>query len=135
MARTRIGMKGRADDRGMRKFVMIEHWVMDTPAWRDLDPVARCAYVEVRRRYYGSNNGRIGISVRDLADLLGVSKDTAARALLSLQAHGFLVPMTRGSFNRKVRHSTEYRLTEDGCDVTNTLATKDFARWEKPRSP
>ncbi len=31
----------------------------------------------------------------------------------------------------KARHATEWRLTEFGDDVTDALATKDFARWEK----
>ncbi|TDU31309.1 hypothetical protein DFR24_0673 [Panacagrimonas perspica] len=137
MSRTRVKEKGRADDGGKSKFVKLEHWMMDTAAWKDLDPVARCAYIEVRRIYRGpgSNNGRIGVGVRNLSDNLGVSKDTAARALRSLQEHGFLVATTKGSFSRKIRHATEYRLTDEGCDVTNALATKEFARWKKNTVP
>ena len=34
------------------------------------------------------------------------------------------------TFHRKSRHSTEWRLTEFGCDVTGSLATKNFTRWQ-----
>ena len=114
---------------------MLDHWLMDTPAWLDLDPVSRCTYIEVKRRYFGKNNGQIVAGVRELAECLKVSKDTVARALLNLEAHGFIVTMQKGSFNRKVRHATEYRLTEKGCDVTGALATKEFARWRKNTVP
>jgi hypothetical protein len=102
-------------------------------AWQDLNTVARCAYVELSRRYRGpgSNNGRIGYSVRELTTALRVSKATASRALNSLQTHGFIVAMKKGAFNWKVRHSTEWRLTEFPCDVTGALPTKEFARWKK----
>ncbi len=44
---------------------------------------------------------------------------------------GFVVQTKRGAFSLKARHATEWRLTEFGDDVTDALATKDFARWEK----
>lgn len=135
MVDKRIKSKGRSESGAIAHFVMLEHWLMDMAAWRDLDPVARCAYIEVKRFYNGINNGRIFVGVRDLAEKLGVSKNTAARALASLQSHGFLVVMEKGSFTRKIRHSTQYRITEAGCDVNNTLATKDFARWKKNTVP
>jgi DNA-binding transcriptional MocR family regulator len=93
--------------------------------------VARSAYVELKSRYAGpgSNNGRIFYSLRELAEALGVSKMTAQRALEKLQDRGFIVCMKRGAFSYKVRHATEWRLTEHQCDVTGNLPTKDFARW------
>lgn len=115
------------------RHVRLEHWLMRTPAWRDLDCVARCAYVELASRYAGagSNNGRIPYSLREMADALNTSKATAMRALERLQDHGFVVLTKRGYFNVKLRHSTEWRLTEFMCDVNGALATKDFVRWSK----
>jgi hypothetical protein len=46
----------------------------------------------------GSNNGRIPYSVRDAAAEFRVGKTTAGRALNSLEAHGFVVPITKGAF-------------------------------------
>jgi hypothetical protein len=106
---------------------------MKTPAWRDLDCVARSAYVELSSRYAGpgSNNGRIAYSLEEMARALSVGKATAQRAFRKLQANGFIVRMKSGCFNFKLRHSTEWRLTEFMCDVTGALATKEFTRWEK----
>jgi len=119
--------------KGEGRYVALHHWLMRTEAWRALDPVARCAYVEMSARYGGpgSNNGRLPLSVRDLAAALNVSKATATRALHRLQEHGFVVLTKRGAFSVKVRQATEWRLTEFACDVTGALATKDFTRWKK----
>ena len=106
-------------------------------AWRDLDCVARCAYLELARRYAGpgSNNGRIPYSLREMSNALKISKATAMRALNRLQDHGFIVLTKRGFFSVKIRHATEWRLTEFMCDVTGALATKDFVRWPKVQKP
>jgi hypothetical protein len=64
---------------------------------------------------------------------LNVSKDTAAKALRSLQAHGFIIVEKRGAFHCKVRHASEYRLTIYDSDIATNyaekLATKEFMRW------
>ena len=119
------------------RYVALSHWLMRTDAWRDLDTVARSAYLQLAMRYAGpgSNNGRLPYSVREMADDLNVSKATASRAFARLQSHGFIVLAKKGAFNWKVRHSSEWLLTEFPCDVTSALATKDFARWQKPVSP
>jgi len=110
--------------------VRLYDWFTRTPAWCDLNTVARCAYIELAARYFGTNNGRVGLSVRTLAAALHVSTATASRALRNLEEHGFIVTTKRGAFNCKVRHASEYRLTEFS-DETGALATKDFARWQK----
>lgn len=122
------GRKDRAD-----RHVRLYEWMTKMPAWRALDTVARCAYIELARRYAGpgSNNGRIPFSVREMAAALNASKATARRALLRLQAHGFVVEMKRGAFSLKARHSSEWRLTEFPCDVSRAAASKDFARWKQ----
>lgn len=115
------------------RFVQLFHWMLDSPAWKDLDAKARAIYVELTKRYNGSNNGRIGYSARQAAQDLGISKDTAARALRSLERHGFIVVEKRGAFHCKIRHASEYRLTAYESDVATNyaerLATKEFMRW------
>jgi hypothetical protein len=116
------------------RFVMLCHWQLNSAAWKDLDPVARTIYVELMKRYNGSNNGRIGYSARQAAQDGKISKDTAARGLRSLEAHGFIVAEKRGAFHCKVRHASEYRLTTYDSDVATKyeekLATKEFMRWQ-----
>jgi hypothetical protein len=117
------------------RHVRLYHYMINTPAWHGLNAVARAIYIEIAKRYagVGSNNGRIPYSVREAAAELKIGTATASRALTALVDHGFIVPVTKGAFSRKVRHATEWRLTEFPCDVTNTpIATKDFMRWESP---
>jgi len=50
---------GGAKDKGP-KFVKLDHWLLRTAAWRDLDPVARALYIELRQRFNGMNMARSG---------------------------------------------------------------------------
>jgi DNA-binding transcriptional MocR family regulator len=102
---------------------------MNTAAWQHLGALERATYVEIASRYNGSNNGQIGYSIRDIAEVFGVGKSTAARAFKLLEDTGFIVCASKGGFNRKIRHSTEWRLTEFDCNVTGEIASKAFARW------
>jgi hypothetical protein len=117
------------------RHVRLYHYMLNSAAWHDLNAVERAIYIEIAKRYAGpgSNNGRIPYSVREAAAELKIGTATASRALGKLVDHGFIVPVTKGAFSRKVRHATEWRLTEFPCDVTNTLiGTKEFMRWQPP---
>lgn len=115
----------------MLRHVRLYHYLMQTEAWKSLGALERSIYVEMAARYAGdgSNNGRIGYSIREAAATFRVGKSSAARALAVLQDRGFIVARIKGAFSLKVRHSTEWRLTEFGCDLTGALPTKEFARW------
>jgi hypothetical protein len=121
------------------RHVRICHFMMDSQAWKSLGPTERAVYLDMAKRYagVGSNNGRIGYSVREAATELHIGTSTAKRALDALQDRGFIVATKKGAFSLKLRNSTEWRLTEFHCDVTNKLATKDFMTWtpdkNKPR--
>lgn len=124
MARSRFKRKGKA------KFLMIEGYIMRSPAWRALSPNDKAAYLELKWRYDGLNNGRIGLGCRELAEALQSSKDTARRSLESLMEKGFAAKAKLSGFNMKNRTATEWRLTEYSCDVSNHPPTKDFMRWQ-----
>ena len=117
--------------KGEPRHVRIYHWLMETAAWQSLNATQRAIYLEMAARYAGpgSNNGKLPYSIREAAESLRIGKTTAARALDVLEQRGFVVPMTKGAFSRKVRHATEWRLTEFPCDVTHALPSKEFARW------
>ena len=111
------------------RHVRIYHWMMDAEAWQSLTGNQRAIYIEMAARYNGRNNGRIPYSVREAAESLHIGKSTAARDLAALQERGFIIPRKKGAFSLKVRHATEWRLTEYFCDVTPAMSTKEFMRW------
>jgi len=116
------------------RHVRLYHSMLRSKAWKSLDAVARALYIEISMRYGGpgSNNGRIPYSVREGAKALRIGKTKAAEALQMLQDRGFIQIMTRGGFNRKDRHATEWLLTEYGNDVTSDLPTHAYERWDPP---
>ncbi len=126
-------MPNMQDQRGRSKttghYVRLQTFMLKTLAWQELRANARVIYVELASRYYGSNNGRITLSARDAARLCHLNKNTVTRAFRQLVDHGFIECVTSGGFSRKVRHATEWRLTEHRCDVTKALPTKAFMRW------
>lgn len=122
-------MSSRWKRKGKSKFIMIDGYVKRSAGWQALTPIERAAYIEVKWRYDGNNNGRIGLGCRELADELNMSRDTAARSLDGLQAKGFVIKAKPSAFNVKNRAVTEWRLTEYPCDVTDELPTKEFMRW------
>jgi hypothetical protein len=110
------------------RYVRLTHRMMQTKAWRTLDGNARAIYLALATLYHGSNNGRIGLSVRQAAEAIQVSKNTAARAMGVLQERGFIVAIEKGRFNLQ-RHATRWRLTEFKCDLTGQPASRDFETW------
>jgi hypothetical protein len=123
--------------------IRLYRWFRETAAWRSLEAVDRALYIELLGRYGGpgTNNGCIPYSVREAAEALHIGKSTAAQSFQRLQERGFIVPAQKGGFNCKIRHSTEWRLTEFPCDVdipeqgikAGDLATKDFACWQSQK--
>lgn len=123
--------KGRSR-RQLTSFVALERYMLRSPAWKSLSPPAKCAFIELGNLYDGTNNGRIALSARSLADLLSLSRATATRALQDLAERGFIEAVRPGGFNVKsgTRRSTEWRLTTYRCDVTGERACKTFMRWQ-----
>src|SRR5260370_37099010 len=46
-----------------------------------------------------------------------IARGTVSRAFIELQERGFIECMTKGGFNRKTPHASEWRLTWWSCDV------------------
>lgn len=83
----------------MSKLSQQEHFAkmirntMEAPAWRGLSSTAQALYPWLKLQWKGTqsnNNGKIRLSVRQAAELLGVSISTASRAFHDLQAKGFV---------------------------------------------
>jgi DNA-binding transcriptional regulator YhcF (GntR family) len=113
--------------------VRLYRYMLTSPAYRSLSCPARAVLVEIAAVYDGMNNGQLGMSVRTLADHCNIARGTAAQALADLQERGFIECVTKGSFNRKVSHASEWRLTWWKCDVTGKLPEKSFMKWGREK--
>ena len=114
--------------KGDAKHARVYEHMQDTYAWRCLSPLAVKAYLRICLVYNGSNNGRLGVSARWLADKLGISQGGAARAIKDLVNHGFLDCQKASSFGLK-RTAAEYCLTHFRCDKTDKPASKRYLRF------
>lgn len=103
-----VTSKGR---RRTQPFVMLDHRLIDSPAWMNLGGTAAKLLLILARLYNGSNNGDLFLSERAAAEAIGVGKRAAALAFDELEAAGFIRPISRGSFTVKVRVATSWRLT------------------------
>jgi hypothetical protein len=111
------------------RYVKLRFWLLDSLAWQSLPPAARALYIQIVKRYNGSNNGRIVMGVRDAAKLIGVNKDTALLAFRFLEDRGFIICTKRGAFSHKTcMDASEWRLTEYDSDHPAQHATKEFMR-------
>ena len=120
--------------KGKERFICLPHYLMDTVAWGRLSVTARAAWLEYMRRHNGSNNGRIAMPERNLADRLGISRNTANRAIKELLTFGF-IEVTRGASFAGKRIAVEYLLTHLPDDRTTPKGapSRAFQNVGKPR--
>ena len=115
------------------KHIRLDRYLFESVAYRNLSSGARDALNEFMYRYKGPDlspgNGRIPLSVREIAERTNCAIGTAHRRIQELVDHGFIKVKTLGSFNLKQRHATEWTLTMYG--VGKVAPTKEFMQWEK----
>ncbi len=124
---TKADKKGRS--KGGGAFLQLHHFMLQSQAWRSLTPADRAVYTVIATLYNGANNGRLGLGARRAAELANISKNTAPACFRRLIERGFIECASPGGFNIKVRHQTEWRLTQYKCDATGALPSKAFMRW------
>jgi hypothetical protein len=112
-------------------FAPLYHYMTNTEAWRSLSAQDRAVFEELRLLFNGSNNGRIGLSVRSASDRANISKDTAAKSFKNLEERGFIECVTLGGFSRKDPHASEWRLSHLRCNVSDMPPTQAFRKWTR----
>jgi len=104
--------------------------MLESPAYRDLRPVARCLLEELQIPFYPDRNGELSISTRRAADRINVSEPTASKAFYELVSHGFIMLKEHAIWQERV--ARRWRLTFE--DTANHPATDDWKFWD-PESP
>jgi hypothetical protein len=123
-------MRQKQEKRKVDRHVRLYHWLMRSSAWKSLPGQSRALYAELARHYNGSNNGKIGYSIRQAAADLQIAHGTVSRHFHILAERGFIEATKKGAFSLKERHATEWLMTEFSCDVTGKPPTKDFMKWQ-----
>lgn len=132
--RRNVDATGRS--RGGEAHVRMDRWTFDCPAYRSLAPGPRALLWELIRRHNGSNNGRIGLGVREAAKAVNVrSTETVRGYFAALIDRGFIVATRLSGFNLKApedRMATEWALT--ALPVGDQPASKAFMQWQSGNS-
>jgi hypothetical protein len=84
------GKRYKHNKRGVGRFIQLPEWVQASPAWATLPPGPRALYIELKRRFNGTNNGDIYLSHRDAAAALAVHRNTVGPWFKMLEARGFI---------------------------------------------
>lgn len=129
------GKPYKSHKKGAGRHVQLPEWVQSSRAWATLKPGPRALYIELKRRFNGSNNGRIILSHRDAAKALHVHRNTVGPWFKELEARGF-TRMTQAPHlgPSGVGLSSHWSLTELPTDSMQP-PTKDFMAWRQIQNP
>ncbi|MBY6203176.1 helix-turn-helix domain-containing protein [Maritalea mobilis] len=122
----------RGKGHGGAHFVQLPEWVLVTPAWCSLSGNARALYIELKRRYKGSNNGSIRLSHRDAAELLNLHRNSVGRYYRELEDKGFIRMMEGHHLGPSgIGKTARWALDEYKTDTDGKPALKRFVQWRK----
>ena len=80
-------------------FVMLPNKMIDSEAWQGLSCYARAIYIEIRRRYNGSNEDNLSYTYREASKIM--YKRTFTKALKELVSNGLIDIIRSGGLYRK----------------------------------
>jgi len=114
------------------QYTALPYAQLRSPAWRSLSGAAVKVWLELHTRYNGGNNGKLHLSLKEAADILGLGKATVQRAYVELSEKGFLVLEAEGNWYSRRAH--DWRLTTKPLNKYQGKdpATFDFRHWKRP---
>ena len=118
-----VDNKGRSKKRG--KFVALGDGLLTSEAWRSLSGNTMKYYLELRRRFNGSNNGHLYLGLDEAKNLLHMGKTTAHNAQKELLDKGLIRMTRRGGFHQHL--AATWALTDEPTGTHP--ATYDFKKW------
>jgi ribosome-binding protein aMBF1 (putative translation factor) len=112
-----------------KRFIMVEFWELETPAFAHLSADATRLYLFVRKamNFDASNNGKVPFSHRDAAKILHSGWRRGSNALAELEHYGFIKRRNGGQPGDAIRVACEWQLTAFPCGGQEP--SKDFTRW------
>lgn len=121
--------------KGAGRHVQLPEWLQASEAWATLPPGPRALYVELKRRYNGSNNGEIILSHRDAAEAINVHRNSIAGYFKALERRGFI-------YLTKAPHLGPSGVGKASVWALDELPTNDkrparkaFMSWQENKNP
>jgi len=121
--------------RGAGRHVQLPEWLQASEAWATLAPGPRALYIELKRRFNGSNNGQVVFSHRGAAVALNVHRNTVGPWFSELQKRGFIF-MTQAPYlgPSGIGKASIWALEELPTSNGNP-GGKAFMRWRHKQIP
>lgn len=120
---------------GAGRFVQLPEWLQASEAWATLKPGPRALYIELKRRFNGSNNGKIILSHRDAATALGASKNTVGPWFKELQARGFIEQTEAPHLGPSGIGLASVWALDEEMRADMKLPRKRFMAWRQKQNP
>ena len=109
----------------------IQRELISSDAWRAMSPKSQVLYIWLRLEWKGArmnNNGKIKLSYRQAAKLIGIGVNTAMQAFHELQAKGFIVVTQLGALGVEGEaRGPSYELTDIG--MPNARPQHLYRQW------
>lgn len=125
----------RKGKKGAGRHVQLPEYLQASEAWTSLKPGPRALYIELKRRYNGTNNGHIILSHRDAAKAINVSRNTVGPYFAELEERG-LIFMTRAPYlgPSGIGQASLWALQEVPT-ADGKPATRVFQQWSRKKKP
>lgn len=116
------------------RHVQLPEYLQASEAWATMKPAPRALYIEIKRRFNGSNNGKLFLSVRDAAKAINVSKNTVGQYFTELEKRGFIHKVQGGYLGPNGKGQAAVWAIDEEPTQDGQPARKGFMRWvnQKP---
>lgn len=116
------------------RFAKLPFPVLNTDAYLGLKPASRALLIQFAARIWAENNGKVYISVRDAAAMMGaLDHHAASNAIRELVDHGFICEISKGSFKPSASVNGDCRASIWRATwipvAGKEPATMDFQKW------
>ena len=121
--------------RGTGRHVQLPEWLQASEAWATLKPGPRALYVELKRRFNGSNNGRIILSQREAAKALNVNRNTVGAWFQELEDRGFIRMMQGPHLGPSGIGKAPMWALDELVTADMKPSPKAFMSWQQKQNP
>lgn len=115
------------------RHVQLPEYLQATEAWATLKPGPRALYIELKRRFNGSNNGELWLSNRDAAKAINVSKNTIGPYFAELERRGFIRKAREGCLGPAGKGQSAVWALDEERTTDMQPARKAFLRWKNQK--